>query len=286
MDLTKNTRKFEWTAKEQQAFDTIQELILSDPVTRLPDPEKEFEVETDASDYALGGQLGQRDENGKLHPVAFFSKKLHGPELNYQIHDKELMVVIKAFKEWKPYLSGTERPAEFLSEFNFQIIYIKGTENVRADILSRRSDQEQKVPKEVRALLKADEHGNLTINATHQIEIQDEWTTTFKNAATTNGKIEIPEQHRTEFVRQFHEHLTHGYQGIFKTKECLRRRYEFPGLTKTVKEVIKECNICNKAKAARHKPYGLLKPTEIPDRAWKHWCLFEADLRMLYTKPK
>ncbi|CAJ2508954.1 Uu.00g139800.m01.CDS01 [Anthostomella pinea] len=278
-DLTKNDRKFKWTAKEQQAFDTIRELILSDPVTRLPDPEKEFEVETDVSDYALGGQLGQRDENGKLHPVAFFSKKLYGPELNYQIHDKELIAVIEAFKEWKPYLSGTKKPvkvysdhknlthfittkelnkqqtqwAEFLSEFNFQIIYVKG----------------QKIQGQTSLADETDEHGNLTINATQRIETQDKWTITLKNATTTNGKIEILEQHKKEFVRQFHEHLTHGHQGIFKTKERLKRRYEFPGLTKTVKEVIKEYNICNKAKAARHKPYGLLKPTEIPDRAWK-----------------
>ncbi|CAJ2506585.1 Uu.00g077710.m01.CDS01 [Anthostomella pinea] len=97
-DLTKKDREFEWIAKEQQAFDPIRELILS------------------ASDCALGGQLGQRDENGKLHPVAFFSKKLHGPELNYQIHDKELMAVIEAFREWKPYLSGTERPVKVYSD--------------------------------------------------------------------------------------------------------------------------------------------------------------------------
>ena len=49
----------------------------------MPDPEQPFKVETDASDYALGRQLSQRDDNGLLHPVAFFSKKLNGLELNY-----------------------------------------------------------------------------------------------------------------------------------------------------------------------------------------------------------
>ena len=42
-----------------------------------------------------------------MHPVAFFSKKLNGPQLNYQIHDKELMAIIEAFREWKHYLSDT-----------------------------------------------------------------------------------------------------------------------------------------------------------------------------------
>ena len=49
----------------------------------MADPTQPFKVETDASDYAIGGQLSQRDDNGKLHPVAFFSKKLNGPQLNY-----------------------------------------------------------------------------------------------------------------------------------------------------------------------------------------------------------
>ena len=65
----------------------------------LPNPGKPYEVETDASDYAIGGQLGQRDDQGKLHPVAFFSKKLAGPQLNYLIHDKELLAIIEAFRE-------------------------------------------------------------------------------------------------------------------------------------------------------------------------------------------
>ncbi len=67
-----------------------------DHLGSIPDPEKPFEVETDASEFALGGQLGQRDEEGRLHPVAFYSKKLNGPELNYQIHDKELIAIIES----------------------------------------------------------------------------------------------------------------------------------------------------------------------------------------------
>ena len=165
-ELTKKDKEFKWEEEHEQAFRQICEAIMSDPVLVLPDPRKPYEVETDASDYAIGGQLGQRDEQGKLHPVAFFSKKLDGPRLNYPIHDKELLAIIEAFQEWRPYLSGTThevqvytdhknlryftttkvlngrqtRWAEFLSEFNFVIHYKKGSENARADALSRRPD--------------------------------------------------------------------------------------------------------------------------------------------------
>lgn len=170
--LTKKDQAFEWKESQQQAFDKLKELILQESILTIPDSENPFKVETDASEFALGGQLGQRDEKGRLHPVAFYSKKLNGPELNYQIHDKELMAIIEAVREWKHYLTGTKHPvkvytdhknltnftitkalnkrktrwAEFLSEFNFTIIYRKGTENGRTDALSRRSDLEPDIP--------------------------------------------------------------------------------------------------------------------------------------------
>ena len=98
-NLTRKNTPFIWDDNTQQAFEDIKARVVSEPILTMPDPEQPFEVETDASDYALGGQLSQRDNNGLLHPVAFFSKKLNSPELNYQIHDKELMAIVEAFKE-------------------------------------------------------------------------------------------------------------------------------------------------------------------------------------------
>ena len=59
-------------------FCRIKELVVVEPVLVLLDPSKLFEVEADSLDYTIGGQLGQRNENGKLYPIAFFSKKLSG----------------------------------------------------------------------------------------------------------------------------------------------------------------------------------------------------------------
>ncbi|TDZ13344.1 Transposon Tf2-9 polyprotein [Colletotrichum orbiculare MAFF 240422] len=186
-ELTRKDTKFDWTNRQEEAFQDIKNQVVSEPVLTIPDPDKPFEVETDASDYAIGGQLGQRDAKGVLHPCAFYSRKLSGPELNYQIHDKELMAIIEAFQEWRPQLSGTKyevqvytdhknlahfttsknlnkrqiRWSEFLSEFNFRIIYRKGTENGRADALSRRPDYDVPVPEETQVILKTDTDGNL-----------------------------------------------------------------------------------------------------------------------------
>jgi hypothetical protein len=56
-------------------------------------------METDASNYVSTGMLSQYDDNGILHPVTFFSKKHSPAECNYEIYDKELMAIIRAFEE-------------------------------------------------------------------------------------------------------------------------------------------------------------------------------------------
>ncbi|KAK6221471.1 reverse transcriptase domain protein [Colletotrichum tabaci] len=186
-NLTRKDTPFEWTKECNDAFEKVKQHVSSEPVTRIPNPDKPFEIEVDASDFAMGGQLGQRDEEGRLHPCAFFSKAFHEPELNYQIHDKELMAIIEAFHEWRLQLSGTKhevlvytdhknlahfttsknlnkrqvRWSEFLSEYNFWIIYRKGTDNGRADALSRRTDYEVPVPEETQVILKTDKNGDL-----------------------------------------------------------------------------------------------------------------------------
>lgn len=63
------------------------------------DPTKTVYIKVDSSDYISGGIIMQKDENGKLYPVAYFSKKLNPAECNYTIYDKELLAIIRAFKE-------------------------------------------------------------------------------------------------------------------------------------------------------------------------------------------
>uniref|UniRef100_A0A0W0F2U8 Reverse transcriptase/retrotransposon-derived protein RNase H-like domain-containing protein n=1 Tax=Moniliophthora roreri TaxID=221103 RepID=A0A0W0F2U8_MONRR len=63
-------------------------------------------IETDASDYAIAAILSITLSNGELHPVAFLSQTLTGAELNYDMHDKELLAIFEAFKSWHHYLEG------------------------------------------------------------------------------------------------------------------------------------------------------------------------------------
>jgi hypothetical protein len=62
------------------------------------DPEKEITIKTNASDYVIRMRMTQPGPNGKPRPVTFHSRKLIQAELNYDIHDKELLAIVVAFK--------------------------------------------------------------------------------------------------------------------------------------------------------------------------------------------
>jgi len=80
------------------------------------DYEREIIVETDASDYVSDGILSQHDDDGILHPVAFYSKKHSTAECNYKIYDKELLAIVWAFEEWRPHLEGSSQPIQVLTD--------------------------------------------------------------------------------------------------------------------------------------------------------------------------
>jgi hypothetical protein len=63
-------------------------------------------METDASHFALRVVLSQEREGRKLHPITFYSRKFSVVEINYEIHDKELLAIVNSFQEWRHLLEG------------------------------------------------------------------------------------------------------------------------------------------------------------------------------------
>ena len=95
-ELTKKGVQWEWTDEREEAFQRLKELICAEPVLLMPQLEQPFELEVDASNYAIGATLNQKDEIGRWHPVAYYSTTLSETERNYDIYDKELLAVVKS----------------------------------------------------------------------------------------------------------------------------------------------------------------------------------------------
>ncbi|GJP70697.1 hypothetical protein CLOP_g1609 [Closterium sp. NIES-67] len=87
-NLLKKNTPYKWEPQHQEAVEQLKQALTSALVLILPDPERDYVIEADASDQAVGAVLMQDQGNG-LQPIAYLSKKLHGAELNYPIHDKE-----------------------------------------------------------------------------------------------------------------------------------------------------------------------------------------------------
>ncbi len=162
--LTKDDVAWSWGAAQQAAFDALKLAIRSGPVLALPDPSLPFVVHTDASGFAIGAVLQQKQADGTLRPLAFLSKKMLDAETRYPTHEQELLAIISALKTWRHYLDGRKftvctdhaslqhfktqpmlsgrqtRWKDVIAQFDFDIEYVRGESNVVADALSRRAD--------------------------------------------------------------------------------------------------------------------------------------------------
>jgi hypothetical protein len=104
--LTRKNYHFVWSDECSKSFETLKKAFTTAPILRHFDYDKEIIVETDTSDYISASVLSQYNDEGILHPVTFFSKKHTPVECNYEIYDKELMGIVRAFEEWRPELEG------------------------------------------------------------------------------------------------------------------------------------------------------------------------------------
>ena len=100
-DFLKKDRAWDWDTECWAAFESLKQVISKEPVLQLPNLNLPFEVQTDASDKALGGVLAQEG-----HPVAFESRKLNGGEQRYSTHEKEMITVVHCLQQWRHYLLG------------------------------------------------------------------------------------------------------------------------------------------------------------------------------------
>lgn len=162
--LLKKTNKFQWTEDCQAAFAELRDLLLQASALRMPDFERPFILTTDASEYALGAILSQRTIENSIEtdqPIAYDSRVLNQAEKNYSAIERELLALVWAVKTFRTYLYGQKftvvtdhKPLTYmhhlridsirltkmrlkLMDYDFEIEYKPGNQNLAADALSR-----------------------------------------------------------------------------------------------------------------------------------------------------
>ena len=97
--LVKKDKKWNWGEKKEDAFQGLKKVFTTKPILVVPDLDKEMRVEADASEYTIGEVLSMRCEDNKWRPVGFISKSFNETERNYEIHDQEMLVIIRSLEE-------------------------------------------------------------------------------------------------------------------------------------------------------------------------------------------
>ena len=161
-ELTKKSAKIvvDWNATLEKSFQDLKIALSGDPILKLPDIDEEFVVRTDASNVAMGCVLMQNYE-GIMHPVAYASKKFSERERKYSVEERECLAMVWGIQKFNRYLYGKEFTMETdhcglqylktgsirnarvmrwylaLQNYKFRVKYIRGSDNVVADYLSR-----------------------------------------------------------------------------------------------------------------------------------------------------
>ena len=181
-------------------------------------------LEADSSNRALGSVASQRDDQGVLHPIAFYSRKLNAAELNYEIYDKEMLAIVETMDKWRHYFEGSghkttvisdhknllwftetkvynrrqARWAEKMSRFDFVITFRPGKLSGKPDALSRRPDHmhgEHSIPTQATTFLRPDQvqvdnlSFSLNTAVAHTMNIDDELAQAIKASLPTDRNV-------------------------------------------------------------------------------------------------
>jgi cleavage and polyadenylation specificity factor subunit 1 len=250
------------------------------------DLKKTFELYTDASMVAIGAVLKQGD-----NIIEFFSRKLQPTEQRYSAHEREALGMVASILHFKHMLIGAkftlytdhsslrywlktqpvnERHARWLvkiQDMDFEVLYVKGEENVLADLMSR--------PTGVEVTPFADLQAELRVNAicTKSQLFQElsaaqtpEMVSSFRlpegsvvqidglyqyvNPVGTdkNPRILVPESMREPLMKTIHEL---GHYGRKRTFNAVKQYYVWPGMRVQVNRFVQHCVSCQKNKTVR-----------------------------------
>lgn len=331
-ELTKDTVAFEWTPLQDRAFQALKSAITSQPVLILPDPNLPYVVHTDASKDAVGAVL-QQDQGHGLQPIAYMSKKMLPAESRYPTHEQELLAIIAALNTWRHYLHGSKfivrtdhkslqhfktqphlsarqtRWKDTIANFDFEIEYIEGKENVVADGLSRRVDHQHSSQllavscsvsdskssdgsvASAAALPVARVRSCITVLTSILAEIHGCYRSdpvymkVLNQRQTRNSQFKvmggylyhkddrlyIPSDRalKTHILHECHDTPTSGHLGRDKTIDQVKRRFYWPNMDQEIAAYVTTCDACQRNKPSHQSPMGQLQPLPIPTHPWQ-----------------
>ena len=285
--------QFHWNNEQQQSFELLKDKLTSPPVLALPNFDKTFEVDTDASKFGIGAVLMQEGR-----PIEYFSEKLCGAKQNWTTYEQELYAVVRAFKHWEHYLAHRDfilnsdhqalkwlksqpkldskhaRWAIFLEQFRYTFHHKAGIQNKVADALSRQSLLLTTLRTELvgfdcfKEQYATDEDFQdiwekcLIHDNTGSFHIRDGFLFKGLQLCLPRGSI------RDYIIREFHAGGLAAHTGRDKTIALVEARFFWPHLKRDITKYVQRCAICQAAKGKAQNT-GLYSPLPVPENIWE-----------------
>lgn len=299
-ELQRKNKKFIWTEKCEEAFQRLKVLLTTTPILNVSDMEEEFLVCIDASKEGLGCVLMQE---GRV--TAYASRKLRTHEENYATHDLEMEAIVYALNIWKHYLlrrkfdlrtdhcglqhifpqdhlkARQRRWSELISEYDFDITYIKGTVNRVVDALSRRPRIFPVIPlktnlREKLLELQIKDIGYQEVSKSlredeMRVQKYEEYSLDNDGLLRFRGRIYVPsnEDIRQLILNEAHCAVYMAHPGVKKMSADLKPLFFWKGMKKDIVNLVARCLECQRVKVEHRHPAGLLQPHEIPKSKWE-----------------
>ena len=285
---SKNKQKYIWTEKHRHAFEETKEKLRSATEMCPPDYHRKFILCTDASNTGIGASLNHRNGNGKLQPIAFFSRKLSTTEQKYSTFDRELLAVYLSIKNFKHHLEGNKfelltdhkplthltsmkepsnrqwRWIQYINQFDVEIHHIRGQDNQVADCLSRQMETEinQLVPSSIAVadLIREQKSCNLKESLKDaSLKLEETKDGILIDTTTNAPRIILPQSYQFNEFHRIHD-LCHP--GTNATLKQIKSKYVWPGMRANIREWCRQCEKCQKNKVSRHTKSEL---KQLPD---------------------
>jgi hypothetical protein len=277
---------------QEESFATLKDKLTHAPLLQLLNFGKTFELECDASGIGIGGVLIQ---DGK--PIAHFSKKLHGPILNYSTYDKELYALVHSLQTWRHYLWHKEfvihsdheslkylrsqnnlnrrhaKWVEFIESFPYIIRHKNGKDNIIADALSRQYSLLSQLDcqtfglESIREQYALDPNFNdilLTCNEGHtwnKFMVDDRFVFRANRLCIPVGSVHLL------LMQEAHGGGLMGHFGAKKTEDVLASYFIWTKMRRDVERFVSHCTTCQNAKS-RLNAHGLYIPLHVPSIPW------------------
>ncbi|UYV71916.1 hypothetical protein LAZ67_9001140 [Cordylochernes scorpioides] len=260
--------KWNWNPDCQQAFTTLKESLTSKPVLHLYQVGLPCRLYCDASTQGIAGILKQVHPDGQIHPVQYFSRALRAHERNYTVSELECLAIVESVDKFRIYLTGIKftiytdhqalqwlktiknpssrlfRWSLRLSTYNYEIHYLKGSQQYEADLLSRNPFVGFISTDIIKQHQPTASPFNIDTNGLHTI--------------TRKGvtKIIIPETLQHTLMNKVHQEYNHP--GISQMTRIITTQYYWKGISKSIEKFVRSCHTCQIIKRPKGKPYGAL----------------------------